>query len=113
MRNEFEHTQDDTDMLGNSRFIDGNFDGRVAWDMGAYEFMPFPPPRFSSPPRLTSDGWKLNLTGAHNRWVHVQRSSNLKDWEEIWYDWMGSTGEKQVIDGDTGQRVMFYRAFVE
>jgi len=104
---------DATDILGNTRFIDGNGDGKVAWDIGAYEFNSYPPPRLSSPPRLTSDGWKLNLTGAHNKWVHVQRSSNLRFWEEIWYDWMGSAGEKQVIDADTGQRAMFYRAFVE
>ena len=88
------HITDPTDMLGNTRFIDGNFDGKVAWDIGAYEFNSFPPPRFSSPPRLTSDGWKLNITGAPNKWVHVQRSSNLKDWEEIWYDLDGVCGRE-------------------
>jgi len=87
--------------------------GIVAWDIGAYEFNSFRPPRFTATPQLTSDGWKLNITGASNKWVHVQRSSNLRDWEEIWYDWMGSAGEKQIIDGDTAQRAMFYRALVQ
>jgi hypothetical protein len=31
---------DPTDILGTSRFIDGNGDGTVAWDIGAYEFNP-------------------------------------------------------------------------
>lgn len=32
---------DATDILGNTRFIDGNSDGKVAWDIGAYEFNSF------------------------------------------------------------------------
>jgi hypothetical protein len=101
-----------TDILGNTRFIDGNGDGKVAWDIGAYEFNSFSPPRFAAPPQLTVDGWKLNVTGAPNKWVHVQKSSNLRDWEDIWSGFMGSEGVKQVNDGDTGQKVMFYRAVV-
>jgi len=34
------HITDPTDILGNTRFIDGNGDGIVAWDIGAYEFNP-------------------------------------------------------------------------
>jgi hypothetical protein len=34
------YSHDPTDILGNSRFIDGNGDGKVAWDIGAYEFNP-------------------------------------------------------------------------
>ena len=34
------YTHEATDILGNSRFIDGNGDGTAAWDIGAYEFDP-------------------------------------------------------------------------
>ena len=104
-----------TDILGNTRFIDGNGDGKVAWDIGAYEFNSFPPPRFTAPPKLTVDGWKLNVTGAPNKMVEVQRSSNLKDWEDVWpHVFMGSEGVQEVTDGAAGteQKVMFYRAVV-
>jgi len=30
------YTHEPTDILGNSRFVDGNGDGKVAWDIGAY-----------------------------------------------------------------------------
>ncbi len=55
----------------------------------------------------------MNITGAANQRVHVQSSSNLKDWEDVWFGWTGSAGVKQVDDGDTSQQAMFYRAVVE
>ena len=112
------HITDPTDILGNTRFIDGNFDGIVAWDIGAYEFNSFRPPRFTSGPRLTASGWQLNITGAADQWVRLQRSSDLKNWEyaqEV--GWLiGSEGVKQVTDYYSymeGQRMMFYRVVVE
>jgi hypothetical protein len=104
--------QDATDLLGNTRFIDGNFDGTVAWDIGAYEFNSFRPPRFALHPQLTPEGWRLDITGAPNKWVHLQRSSNLRDWEDIWSGWMGAEGIQQINDADTGQKAMFYRVVV-
>jgi len=101
-----------TDILGNTRFLDGNGDGIVAWDIGAYEFNSFRPPSFTAAPQLTPDGWKLSVTGEPNKWVHVQKSNNLKDWEDIWSGFIPAEGIKQVTDGDTGQRVMLYRATV-
>jgi hypothetical protein len=107
------YAHDATDMVGNTRFIDGNFDGTVAWDIGAYEFNSFRPPRFSIAPQLTSDGWKLNIVGAANQWARLQRSSDLKNWENVWPDvFMGAEGVTQVNDGDTGQKAMFYRVAV-
>ena len=106
------YAHDATDILGNTRFIDGNGDGIVAWDIGAHEFNSFKPPRFAVPPRLSVDGWKLNVTGAPDKWIHVQRSSSLKDWEEIWSGFIGSEGVQQVNDGDTRQKAMFYRVVV-
>ena len=106
-----------TDILGNTRLIDGDGDGRVAWDIGAYEFNSYKPPRFSHPPRLTVNGWELTITGAHNKRVRVQCSSDLQNWGDLrWWDpwlWMGSEGVKQVNDWDTGQRMRFYRVVVE
>jgi hypothetical protein len=102
---------DSTDILGNTRFIDGNFDRKVAWDIGAYEFNSFKPPQFTAAPQHTADGWKLNISGASNKWARVQRSSNLLDWEEIWSGFMGE-GSQQINDSDTGPKVMFYRVVV-
>jgi hypothetical protein len=102
------------DCLGNTRFIDGNADGVVAWDIGAYEFNSFKPPRFQGPPKLTSRGWKLNISGAANKWVQVQRSSNLRDWEAIWPPiFMGPEGIQECIDWNTFESIGFYRAVVQ
>jgi hypothetical protein len=109
------YAHDATDILGNTRFIDGNGDGRVAWDIGAYEFDSFRPPRFAVHPQLTPDGWRLNIVGAAGQWARLQRSSNLQDWQDIWSGWMGPEGVQQVSDRasyDEGQPVMFYRVVV-
>jgi hypothetical protein len=118
--NEWGHTlivayaHDPTDILGNTRFVDGNGDGVVAWDIGAYEFNSYKPPRFLGAPQLTSSGWKLTLSGAVNKWVQVQRSSNLRDWVDIWPPvFMGSEGIQEFIDCETGEGMRFYRAVVE
>jgi hypothetical protein len=101
-----------TDILGITRFIDGNGDGKVAWDIGAYEFNSFKPPRFDVYPQLTPDGWKLHVSGATNKWVQVQSSSNLKDWWNVLPAvYMGAEGVQQVIDPSTEPKV-FYRAVV-
>jgi len=107
---------ENTYWLGNTRFIDGNGDGIVAWDIGAYEFNSYPPPRFTCAPQRMPDCWRLSITGAPNKWVRLQRSSDLQNWEDaLWppYIFMGSAGVKQVDDWDTGQTMMFYRVVVE
>jgi hypothetical protein len=109
------YTHDSIDILGNTRFIDGNGDGIVAWDIGAYEFDSFKPPRFSAPPQLTPDGWKLKVTGPTNKLVWVQRSSNLKDWEDVTHleVFLGGEGVAQITDYDTSQKMRFYRVVVQ
>jgi hypothetical protein len=109
------YAHDATDILGNTRFFDGDWDGQVAWDIGAYEFDSFTPPRFAVHPQLTDEGWKLSITGSPGRWARLQRSGNLKDWQDIWSGWMGPEGVQQVNDrvsSDEGQPVMFYRVVV-
>jgi hypothetical protein len=55
----------------------------------------------------------LNIVGAANQWARLQRSSDLKNWENVWPDvFMGAEGVTQVNDGDTGQKAMFYRVAV-
>jgi len=109
------YNHDPTDILGNTRFIDGNFDGLVAWDMGAYEFNSFRPPQFTCAPQRMPDCWRLSITGAPNKWVHVQKSSDLKNWEDCWSGWMGTSGVKHVDDRQSyeqGPKAMFYRVVV-
>lgn len=51
---------DPTDILGNTRFIDGNFDGTVAWDIGAYEFRPnLAPTTCGFGPKSIPSSWGL------------------------------------------------------
>ncbi len=105
------YTYEPVDILGNTRFIDGNGDGKVAWDIGAYEFNSFKPPRFAVAPQFTTDGWILHISGEPNKWLRVQRSNDIKNWEDIWSGRMGAEGVCQVSDY-TESKMMFYRAVV-
>ncbi|MCZ7636655.1 MAG: hypothetical protein M5U12_11885 [Verrucomicrobia bacterium] len=84
------------------------------WDIGACEFNSFKPPRFSVAPQRITAGWRLNITGAPEKWAQLERSGNLRDWEVIWTGWMGTEGAAQVNDWywDTGPEVMSYRVVV-
>jgi hypothetical protein len=106
------YSYEPTDILGNTRFIDGNGDGLVAWDIGAYEFSSYKPPRVSLLPHPTPEGWSLTVTGAPNRRVRLETSTNLKDWSIYWSWSMGPEGVQQVNDSDMERKVMFYRAVV-
>jgi len=100
-------------MLGNTRFIDGNGDGKVAWDIGAYEFNSFKPPRFTGPPQLTAEGWEFTITGPTKKWIGLQRSSDFTGWLDLQPPSLtGEDGTCSIIDADTGPKVMFYRAVV-
>ena len=101
------HITDPTDILGNSRFIDGNGDGTVAWDIGAYEFNSFKPPRFAVAPQRTSEGWTLNITGPLHKWVSLERSGDLRNWEPIWSGFMWEETRQVATDNPGG--AMFYR----
>jgi hypothetical protein len=79
-------------------------------DIGAYEFHNLAPLRFSGQPKLTTNGWLLNLTGEPNKWTRIQKSSNLKDWSDVWAGFMEVSGTHQLNDRDTEHKAMFYRA---
>ena len=104
-------TCEPVDVLGNTRFIDGNGDGIVTWDIGAYEFNSFKPPRFVRSPQRLTDGWKLTVTGEPNKWTKVQRSEDLKNWGDFWTGFMPPEGLTQITDYET-KPFMFYRAVV-
>jgi hypothetical protein len=78
----------------------------AAWDIGAYEFNAMRT-RFSVAPQRTTGGWMLDITGPVNTWVHLDRSGNLRDWEEVWSGFMLGTSQ-QVTTDDAGD-AMFYR----
>lgn len=85
----------------------------MTWDIGAYEFDSFRPPRFSIAPELTPEGWTLNITGAPNKWARLQRSGELKNWEDVGSAvFMGDAGAGQITDNDP-QEAMFYRVVVQ
>ena len=85
----------------------------MAWDIGAYEFNSFRPPRFTVSPQRTADGWKLNIRGAANKWARLQRSGDLKNWEDVGSAvYIGDAGVGQITDNDP-QGAMFYRVVVQ
>jgi len=98
-----------TNKLSNTRIIDGDWDGIAAWDLGACESNSIKPPQCNVRLERTQDGWTLNVTGAPNNWALVQRSGNLKDWEDLGWGFLGMEGIVQVDDTDTGQGAMFYQ----
>jgi hypothetical protein len=102
-----------TDILGNTRFIDGNRDGIVAWDIGAYEFNSFKPPRFSGSPQRTAGGWRFIISGEPKKPVELQRTSDFTDWWDLKEPTLiGEDGTCTVVDADTGPTTMFYRAVI-
>ena len=99
------------DHLGHTRFIDGNDDGKVAWDIGAYEFRSYKPARLVGPPLRLPYGCELTITGTPNKPVFLQWSHNLRDWENWWeYPFiMGAEGTVRLTDSARGQKATFYR----
>lgn len=68
-----------TDILGNTRLIDGDGDGKVAWDIGAYEFDSFKAPRCQVHSQLTAKGWEPSIVAASNAAARLQRTENLEE----------------------------------
>jgi hypothetical protein len=107
------HCSEPADVLGNSRGNDGDGDGWVGWDIGAYELKSFKPPRFNAQPQLTANGWRFIITGAPNKWVGLQRTSDFTRWWDVQPAVVvGSDGVCEITDADTGPEAMFYRAVV-
>jgi len=102
---------DPTDILGNTRSIDGNGDGIVAWDIGAYEFDPRRL-RFAPALHLTSDGLTFTVKGESGTSVRIERSRNLLDWEHVATVPIPASGQTLTDPMATAEPFLFYRAVV-
>jgi len=98
---------DPTDMLGNTRFMDGNYDGTVAWDIGAYEFNPY---RFEPTLSLTADGFRFTIRGEPGRSVRIERSRDLVTWEFAGQVPIPASGQTLIDPAATTEPRLFYRA---
>jgi len=105
------YTYDPTDILGNTRFIDGNGDGTVAWDIGAYEFDPRTL-RFGAALQLTSNGLTFTVKGEPGKTIRIERSRNLLDWEHVATVPILTGGQTLVDPVATSEPFLFYRAMV-
>jgi hypothetical protein len=99
-----------TDILGNTRFIDGNGDGVVAWDIGAYEFNSFKPPRFAPQLKPTPNGFEFTVMGEPGQSVRIERSRNLMNWEEVATVPLPANGQTVIDPVATTEPFLFYRA---
>lgn len=71
-----------TDYAGGPRILDGNEDGLVRMDMGAFEFDPTVP--FISRSAVTSDGLRLEwLRSARGAQLQRSRGLSTPDWQDV------------------------------
>jgi hypothetical protein len=98
---------DTTDILGLTRFIDGDGDGRVAWDMGAYEFNPY---RYEPTLLMTPDGFRFTVRGEPGRSVRIERSHDLVNWESAGEVPLPVSGQTLIDPAATNAACLFYRA---
>jgi hypothetical protein len=69
-----------------------------------------PPLRLDPPEFLGLDGWRLRLWGGAGQSLRLQRSPDLRIWED-WHTTIGSDLPQEFIDGHAGSRArQFYRA---
>lgn len=95
-----------TDLYGLSRFLDGNGDGTVGWDMGAYEYNPY---RFTPDSRLTPAGMAFTIRGEPGKTVRLERSHNLEVWEEMAVVPIPANGQSLIDPQAIKEQSLFYR----
>jgi hypothetical protein len=62
---------------------------------------------------FNSDGWKFIITGAPNKLVGLQRTSDFTGWWDIEPPvFVGAEGMCEMLDTNTELKVMFYRVMV-
>jgi len=97
-----------TDFAGVPRPLDGNGDGVARFDMGAYEFNAC---RFGPVLRLDQDGFHFTVTGGEpGQSVRVERSRDLRNWEEVATVPILAGGQALVDPVALSERMLFYRA---
>lgn len=96
-----------TDMLGHTRFLDGNYDGTVAWDIGAYEFNPY---RFAPTMQMGAEGFQFTVRGEPGRSVRIERSRDLIHWEFAGQVPIPASGQTLIDPAATREPRLFYRA---
>jgi hypothetical protein len=75
--------------------------------MGAYEFNPY---RFGPVLRVGTDGFHFNVMGEPGKSVRVERSRDLRSWEELATVPIPATGQALIDPAAVSAALLFYRA---
>ena len=97
------------DILGNTRFMDGNGDGTIAWDIGVYEFDPTVL-RFAPNVEVTGDGLIFTVKGQPGQMVSIERSDDLLEWEPLTTVTILPSGQTPVDPIAGNEPHVFFRA---
>ncbi len=96
-----------TDLDDLPRPLDGNGDGVVRFDMGAYEFNPY---RFAPTLHLDPDRFRFTVRGEPGKSVRIERSRDLVHWEFAGQVPIPASGQTLIDPAATTERQLFYRA---
>ena len=87
--------------------MDGNNDGIARFDIGAYEFNPY---RFEPTLQMGADGFRFTVRGEPGRFVRIERSRDLVNWEYAGEVPIPACGQTLIDPAATTEPRLFYRA---
>jgi hypothetical protein len=96
-----------TDIQGLPRVMDGNDDGIVTVDMGAYEFNPY---RFEPALELIANGFQFKIRGEPGKSVRIEVSHDLVNWQLLAVVPIPAMGQTLIDPAATAELFLFYRA---